>query len=147
MHPENGWSLEPRAWLFRPVLAEVGAKFWLYVAGRPLAAVDEKRLGPSFAVQRARSHYRYGEHPGRRIARPGVHDVAPDAALGPEKLFVIARSGHGVVLQVHGFDSSAARFGVPDVDLPPPRLPGRGAHAVDAAARSGDQCDGDSLLF
>ena len=68
---ENGWSLEPRAWLIRPVLAKVNAKVFRLVLLGPPAAIHKVGLGPRFAIDGARRHHRHRHRALRRVSAAG----------------------------------------------------------------------------
>ncbi len=137
---------KPRACLFLCVFAEERANTCWFVFGGPGAAIDEKRLGPGFAVERARCDGRHREHALRRPAGSRVHDVAVDAALGMEKLFVVARCRHRFVLQDRPQPRSCSRPWVADLHSPA-LLARRRAQAIDAASRRRDQRRVNTVLL
>src|ERR1035438_4073569 len=89
-----GGSWQPPARLLLPVFAKEHAKFLPLVPRRPLPAVDEIRLGPRLAVDRARSHHRNRYTPLRRRLHLGARHKSGNAGAMWGRLAACAAVGY-----------------------------------------------------
>src|SRR5260370_36665693 len=139
MHLGNDLSLEPRAWLIRPVFAKEHSKVLWPMLHRPLAAIHEIRFRPRLAIDRPRRNHRNRTASLRRIAGPRVHNMGVNLTLRPEKLLVTSGRRHRRVLQEDLRQRLTVIPGVLDLHRPAFRLIGRRPHTIHTASGPGDQ--------